>query len=210
MGLRHRNHSAHFRRAQLPHDRRQTRAGALGLVGNLESLGRASFSTNRGGWLQRVGQTEGLVLSALSLVRALDGLLDRQLACCGLCCLRYRVAYRGAHLPEIDCAGFFNGRGAARSLVLFDFPNGVLSPHRLHREPLPRPDAGLHFCRPQRTLVARGCAWRAFLGNAREWNHLAAHARDGSGTPMVRAETLALAMALDRNRSGRLRGLFVS
>src|SRR5713226_5506483 len=98
---------------------------------------------------------------------------------------------------------------AAHCLLLPDFPDRVLSAHRIYREPVHCSCARFHLRSAQRTLVDRWPPRRIFVEGARERNRVTADVGGGSRTPMVRWETLALAMALDRRRPGWGGGLFI-
>ena len=59
-------------------------------------------------------------------------------------------------------------------------------------------------------MVVGWCARRVFLDDAREWDHSAADVGGRSWPSMVHRQALALAVALDRARAGRVRSLLVS
>src|SRR5437868_3377568 len=173
-------------------------------------MGRATFPSSCGVRLQCRRQIQSLVLSILSLVRPLHFFYLRRFSSRVIFGFRGGVVVRSRPSPPDGGLRMERNDRAPLRLFLTGLSHGLLSPYRIHRELVSRARARVSFRGAERTLVARRSARGFFVDDTRKRNCFVADPCRRGLAAMVHHQALALAMALDRGRSCRIRGLSFS
>src|SRR5260370_6043691 len=88
----------------------------------------------------------------------------------GICRFGNRIVVRGFLFAARGCVGMVQRNCPTHGLLLFDFPDGFLSPYRIHGESLSWSHTWFYFRRAKRTLVACRRPRRVLVDDAREWD----------------------------------------